>query len=278
VADLPSCTNLPGSHCYGLTQGAYGAANSLATCTTATCNPVTGGLGYLPAANALSHNAFAGDPNATTIGLHGTRAVTIAPPSSGGGTSATFPTDLTTLIAYLPTTGTPGSFNPKLVGLDTHYAAASAIPDLSAGGSRGQGSGSLAGQAMACSLNLFLSGSPGGFTPGGFGNFTLPAAGTLVCTKRAGPDRVLNTGDDICEAFSYPACVAGQAVSAVLAAADHQLALGSNALGCTASQLAVALNNINVEFDQGGSVVICPAGVVPGPYGPGTAQAGLTCP
>ena len=62
---------------------------------------MTGGLGYLPAANALGHNAIAGDPNATTIGVHVTRAVTIAPSSSGGGTSATFPTDLSTLIAYV---------------------------------------------------------------------------------------------------------------------------------------------------------------------------------
>jgi|SRR5882724_291970 len=131
---------------------------------------------------------------------------------------------------------------------------------------------------MACSLNIFLSGSAGGFTPNGFGGFTLPAAGALVCTKRAGSDRMLGTGDDLCEAFSYPSCVAGQAVSAVLAAANQQLALGSNALRCTASQLTVALNNINVEFDQGGTVVSCPTGVVPGPYGPGTAQPGFACP
>jgi uncharacterized repeat protein (TIGR01451 family) len=274
----PTCTNVAGSLCYGLGQGAYAAANSLAMCTGATCNPVTGGLGYLPAANASGYNAFAGDPNATTIGVHGTRAVTIAPSSSSGGTSATFSTDLATLIAYLPTTGAPGSFDSKLVGLDTHYAAPSAIPDLSAGGSKGQGGGTLAGQAMTCSLNSFLSGIPGGFMPSGFGGFTLPATGTLVCTKRAGSDKMLGTGDDICEAFSYQSCVAGKAVSAVLAAANQQLALKSNTLGCTASQLSTALNNINVEFDQGGTVIVCPAGVVPGTYGPGTAQASFTCP
>ena len=164
------------------------------------------------------------------------------------------------------------------MGLDTHYAAPSAIPDPSTGGSKGQGGGTLAGQAMTCSLNSFLSGLPGGFTSCGFAGFTLPGAGTLLCTKRAGLDKMLGTGDDICETFSYPSCVAGQSVSAVLAAANQQLALGSNALGCTASQLSTALNNINVEFDQGGTVVTCPAGVVPGPYGPGTTQAGFGCP
>ena len=69
-----------------------------------------------------------------------------------------------------------------------------------------------------------------GLTPGRFTGFTLPAAGTLLCTKWAGLDKMLGTGDDICEAFSYPSCMAGQSVSAVLAAANQQLALGSNPL------------------------------------------------
>jgi hypothetical protein len=79
-------------------------------------------------------------------------------------------------------------------------------------------------------IHHLFSGIPGGLTPGRFTGFTLPAAGTLLCTKWAGLDKMLGTGDDICEAFSYPSCMAGQSVSAVLAAANQQLALGSNAL------------------------------------------------
>ena len=101
-------------------------------------------------------------------------------------------------------------------------------------------------------------GASGTFTASGFGGFTLPSAGTLLCTKRSGPDKVLGTGDDICQAFSYPNCVAGLTVSQVHDCANDHLANGTNSCGCSASELTAALNNINVEFDQCGNVIACP--------------------
>jgi len=119
---------------------------------------------------------------------------------------------------------------------------------------------------MACELNDFLSVSA--FTVSGFRGFTLPSAGTLVCTKRSGDDKTLDTGDDICQAFSYPSCVAGATVSAVNLAANCLVAGAgygsapctgvSPALqGCTATDLNNALSNANVDFDQCGNVINC---------------------
>ena len=255
-----TCTPEEGSLCCGLSQGAYGAAASLATCTTPACNPITGGVGYLPAAAAAGFDAFTGDPNATTIGVHGTKAVTIGPQS--GNSIASLPT----LIAYLAATGTPGKFNGT-VRSDTHYSSANSIPDPSGGGSKGQGSGVLAGQTMTTSLNIFLSGVAGGFTPDGFGGFRLPTGAARLCTKRSGPSKVLGSADDVCEAFSYPSCVSGATVSSVLAASNQHLTTGQNSLGCTASNLASALTNINQQFDQCGNVIACPAEVTAtGPF------------
>lgn len=275
-----SCTNEVGSFCCGLTQGAYGAPNSVATaagtgtCGTCsvtttqscltdancpsgqTCNGATlTGAGFIPAAICQGCNPFTGDPNATTIGIHGTRAVTL--------------NDLATLIAYLPAGGTPKQFNttgPIAPGTDTHYFGGSigASQNISGSGSKGNGGGALSGQTMACELNDFLSscgiGPTGGgsFTASGFGGFELPSAGTLVCTKRSGGDKVLGTDDDVCQAFSYPNCVEGLTVAQVQACANSQLGTGSNSCDCTASELTAALNNINVEFDQCGNVIECP--------------------
>lgn len=265
-----TCTNQVGSLCCGLTQGAYGAKNSVATATASSCG--TAGLGFIPAAACADCNVFASDPNATTIGIHNTKSVTIGPKGGGGGTfgtsptdtSASFPSDLSTLIAYLPATGTAGSFS-SLVGSDTHYASPSNIPDRikSTSGSKGEGGGVLSGQTMSCGLNSFLSactppfGGSGTFTTSGFGGFTLPTAGTLLCTKRSGEDKVLGTNDDICQAFLYPNCVAGLTVSAIQAAANDQLGSGTNSLGCSATDLNLSLDNINNEFDQCGRVIDC---------------------
>lgn len=261
-AGIPTCTNQVGSLCCGLTQGAYGAPNSVATTlqgtTYGSCpNPLPSGLGYLPAAACAGADAFAqvNGTNATTIGIPGTQSVTID--------------NLETLIAYLPSTSTPNPFKdtgPFAPGTNTHYATPGQIPDPKSGGSTGQGGGTLSGQTMACSMNTFLSsngtgiGPTGGvatFTPAGFGNFQLPAAGKLLCTRRSGEDKVLGTSNDICQAFSYPSCVAGQTVDQVRAAANNHLANGSNSLVCSASNLNNALNNINVQFDQCGWVIDC---------------------
>jgi hypothetical protein len=265
-----TCQNTVGSLCCGLSQGAYGAPNSIATSLG------TGGnldfcantnLGFIPAGRCDNCKVFAGDPNATTIGIHGTRAVTIGPKS--GGTDQSFPTDLATLENYLPAGGTPGKFKTSLVSTDTHYyqgcgSGQGKIPDCTTGQttSKGEGGGALAGQDMACGLNSFLSDCTppfggGSFTTAGFDNFKLPGAGTLVCTKRAGADAVLGTGDDICQAFLFPTCVAGLTVKQVKACADGQLANGTNTCGCSASALTQALDNINDEFESCGQVIDC---------------------
>ncbi len=301
--DPGDCTAGVGSLCCALTQGAYGAPNSQATAlgNNDCCNPID--MGDVPLAACQSNNVFGGDPNRTTIGIHGNRAVTIGPPTGGTPSSldlsscttpgtmikisnpgvTTFNDDLLTLNNYLPATGTPGAFNGSLVGPDTHYCGSlgcSAIPDASTSGgnSGGQGGGTLSGQAMTTSLNMYMSGVAGMFSASGYAGFTVPGPpGTLFCTKRSGEDKVLGNSDDVCEAFQYPSGVVGQTVAAVLAAANTQLATGGNSLG-TASELNNTLNNFNVQFDSCGVVVACPVGVQPGPYGPGTAQSSFTCP
>jgi len=212
-------------------------------------------LGFLPAAYCAGCDAFGGDPNATTMGIHMTKAVTI--------------NNLETLIAYLPSSGTPGKFNSS-VGTDTHYATPGAIPDPNPSGtnSKGEGAGTLAGQVSACTLNTYLSnctppfgGANESFTASGFEDFQLPEAGVLVCTKSSGPDKCLGTGDDICRAFAYPACVAEMTVSEVHACANYYLAYGSNGgnpCTCTATELTLALDNINTQFNGCGYVIGCP--------------------
>src|SRR5262250_1889053 len=103
--------------------------------------------GFLPAACSQGCNAFFGDPNATTIGIHGTRAVTL--------------NDLQTLIAYLPAGGTAKAFNttgPIAPGTDTHYSGGNigGSQNVSGSGSKGNGAGVLAGQTMASELNAYL--------------------------------------------------------------------------------------------------------------------------
>lgn len=171
-----SCANQVGSLCCGLTQGAYGAWNSVATCTGAGCNPIQPTLkGWIPLAQANGQDPFQFDAsatNATTIGIPGTKSVSIE--------------DLASLVAYLPASGTPGSFN-NLVTNYTKYANTTPIPDANknSGGSKGQGAGSFAGQTMACSLNSYLSGTLAGKNSGGpFSH--LPASATLYC-QTAGP-------------------------------------------------------------------------------------------
>jgi hypothetical protein len=244
--DQTTCLNQIGSSCCSLTQGAYGAPNGVANAGGSCDDPK---LGLILKAQCAGCDPFAGDPNATTLGIHGLRATTL-------DTRAV-------LIAYLPAGGSPGSFLPALVGPDTHYALPAQIPDRTGSGSKGQGGGVLAGQTLACQLTEFLSscsppfGGDARFTSTGFGGFTLPTAGTLLCTRRSGPDELPSTADDVCEAFAYPTCVAGLTVTAVRLLADTQLATGANPAGCSASELAGSLDQINSQFDHCGSVVAC---------------------
>ena len=130
------------------------------------------------------------------------------------------------------------------------------------------GAVALTGQAMATTLNIYLSDTcdpawtwpnlvdPPSFTPEGFGGFEL---GETVCTRRSGPDKVLGNGDDGCQAFVYPTCItdADATVADVRAAANQALGGESNSLGCTFTELNNALNNINVQFDQCAEVIEC---------------------
>lgn len=281
--EIPTCSNEVGSFCCGLTQGAYGAPNSIATaqCSSgspATCpsSPVTAGAGcgFIPAACSQGCDIFAGDTgcpsgvgNATTAGIHCTRAVTID--------------NLLTLEAYMPSISTAGCFKtsgPSAVSGDTHFGTAGSIPDENPQqtNSRGEGGGVLAGQAMATRLNDFLSncatpfGGSSTFTAPGFGGFQIPSDGSLVCTKTSGGDKTLGTGDDVCRAFAYPSCTWGQTIGSVLNAANTFLATCSDSiLGCSAVDLNVALTNANEEFDNCGVVIDC---------GSQTTAGTFTCP
>ncbi|MBI3695590.1 MAG: hypothetical protein HY238_12225 [Acidobacteria bacterium] len=261
----PTCVNTPGVVCCGFTQGAYGAVGSVATALGNQSCSTPVGMGIIPQGACNGNNIFASDPNATTVGIHGTRAVTIGPGAGGtfdgtftpSGTNS-FPTDLNTLAAYLPTGGTPGSFSSGLYpGADRHFTAPSDIApsDSTSGGtaSKGSGSGTLAGQDMTSRISGYLSSA--GELVSGFLGFGLPASGGRLCTRRAGEDKVLNNGDDICEAFLYPSCVFGATVADVISQANTRLS-GTSTV-CSPSQLVQALANINREFDNCGLVIAC---------------------
>jgi hypothetical protein len=98
---IPDCTNTPGSLCCSLTQGAYGAPNSVATAAGSTGDCSGTGLGFIPAAICAGDDPFNGGtaPNGTTIGIpDGTKkSVTVL--------------DLQTLIAYLPASGTANTLS-----------------------------------------------------------------------------------------------------------------------------------------------------------------------
>jgi hypothetical protein len=258
--EIPDCTNQVGSFCCGLTQGAYGAPNSVATATGRQCgNPdcTMSSLGFLPAAACQGCDALSGDPNAASIGNL----------AAGTPANSVRVGDLCTLIDFLPAGGPAAS----LTAGDHNYPPDS-IPNLTGGGSKGTGGGVLSGQTMAAQLNTFLSnctppfGGSSSFIYTNFGGFTLPAAGVPVCTQRAGADKILGTDDDVFQAFTYPACVANLTVDQVVECANEQLAGGSNSCVCSASDLNVALSNINVKFDQCGEVVACPQNVAAGIY------------
>ncbi len=252
-----ACGNAPGSLCCTLTQGAYGAPNSVATApcpfqpSEAGCVPGGSGCGLIAGAQACGGlDAFAGgtSPNATTIGQPG-NSVTVK--------------NLQTLVDYLPAGGRPGTLRLNSDVLFDSIAGPP-IPDRIGAGSRGQGGGVLSGQAMTLGLNLFFSQQ--GYTPAGLQDVAAPAAGASVCTRRSGPDKILGTDDDVCQAFAYPACVAGRSAAAIHACANEQLASGSNSCGCTAAELASALSNLNQQFDECAEVIPCTGGVASGTF------------
>jgi hypothetical protein len=252
-----ACGNAPGSLCCTLTQGAYGAPNSVATApcpfqpSEAGCVPGSSGCGLIAGAQACGGlDAFAGGtlPNATTIGRPG-NSVTLK--------------NLQTLVDYLPAGGPPGTLR---VNEDVLFdsIAGPPIPDRIGAGSGGQGGGVLSGQAMTLGLNLFFS--QHGYTPAGLENVTAPSLGASICTRRSGPDKVLGTDDDVCQAFAYPACVAGRSAADIRACANEQLRSGANSCGCTAAELVSALSNLNQQFDECAEVIECTGGVASGAF------------
>jgi len=319
VDDAADCTKDEDSVCAGLSQGAYGNWNTIATCLTAGCNPWNSdppnsvfGAGFVPAAKDAGNNVFTGDSNATTIGVHNTRSITIGPQTTGGD-SSTFSIDRQTLITLLPISGTPQAFDGSVVGFDDHYDSETEIPFFPLTGGdvarmKKRLGGELASQAMTTSLNSYLSGVAGGLQPGGFKDFTVGEitedsddADTeadrikLLCTERTskeatpGLDGLLGTSDDgvntttSWQASRYPNCVAGKKVSEVLAAANSYLAgvapSDTQLATCSASDLTTALDLFNTQFDEQGTVVACPTGTVtillPPPPTGGTTCAAL---
>ncbi len=179
-------------------------------------------------------------PNGTTVGEIGESVSLVA--------------SLSKLIDYLPSGGTAGKLGN--LGINRCFGV-SPGGELTGGGSKGSGGGVLTGQALATTLNAVLS--LNGFTPGGItGNLSGFSITATVCTKRSGPDKVLDTGDDVTQTFPFPTCVVGKTVGQVLADANHFLAGKGSTLSCSASALNTALSNINVMFDQCGKVVACP--------------------
>jgi hypothetical protein len=154
----------------------------------------------------------------------------------------------------------------------------------------------LAGQAMTCRLNAYLSnlggltcvggtnagdactvhtdctggecqGGAGGFPiTGSYSSFTVPSSG-IVCTRRFGTDNALGGGDDICAAFVYPSCVLSQSIPTVHSAANSLLGTGTDAvLGCSAADLNTTLSNFNEQFDGCGQVIDCGSVTTAGPF------------
>ncbi|MBI4479648.1 MAG: hypothetical protein HY651_06460 [Acidobacteria bacterium] len=272
----PPCHNNVGDTCAGLSQGAYGNANTVANCLVPGCNPwndeIGTGTGFIPEANAQGYNVFAGDPNATTIGIHDIRSITVAPKSDTGGDGSSFSIDRQTLITLLPLSGTPQLFDTAVVAPDDHYASETDIPFTALSGGdvarmKKRLGGELASQAMTASLNSFLSGKPGGLFAGEeedeqFGDYLVPALEDdvvpLRCTYRTKSDESFS-----CQASRFPTCVAGATVSQVLQAANETLAGGplSNVLDletCSASELNTALDLFNTMFDEQGTIMECP--------------------
>jgi hypothetical protein len=232
-----------GELCCGLTQGAYGAPRGIANgAGNGNCaNPQNMGYITLAKCNAGT-DPFGGGvaPNETTIGQFGTKSVTLL--------------DQSTLIAYLPAGGTASSLTAGTG--DKQYSGGTITPpagNASGAGSKGNGAGVLAAQTMAGQLNAFLSDS--GFAPGGFSEFTVP--GALLCTRRSGADKTVDTADDVCQAFSYPKCATGLTVSELVQCSNQVLASVSASCTCNAKDLNAALDNINNQFDQCGHAIDC---------------------
>jgi hypothetical protein len=222
---IPNCGGQTGNAFCTLTQGAYGASNGAANGPQGS---VTNNPSILPA----------------SIGAPGT------------GLSVTVNTQAS-LIAFLPANGTPNVLcgNPMPVACpgDLVINGAGDVPDPGNGGSSGgDGAGTLAGQALAMTLNVALSNL--GANPPGLGDFQLPAT---FCTCDANGGR---------ETFTIPQCILDNAVTVnnLLLLADQALRgvpllqLDADAPSClTYSTIETALDQLNLGFDNCRTLCSC---------------------
>ena len=158
-------------------------------------------------------------------------------------------TNQVSLIAFLPAGGTPnklcGNASPAPCPGDLVISTASQVPDPSGSGSKGYGAGVLAGQTLALTLGVKLSGV--GATPPGLGNLSL----TNTCHCGGGG-----------HAFTLSSCILNNAstVNQLLALANQALRGINLALidPClTYSGISDALAAINEGLDECAQVCSC---------------------
>jgi hypothetical protein len=222
------CSNIPIPGCgtsntlCTLTQGAYGAGNGAAN----------GAQGWVT--NHLAPN----QPLPPWI-------LPASIGATGTGQSVTVNTQ-TGLIAFMPTNGGPNQLS--LANGDVAISTASDVPDPQGSGSGGDGGGTLAGNALAMTLNLWMSDH--GANPTGLGSYQLSAS---FCTCK---------GNTTAGPFAIPQSVldAATTVEDLLGLANQILAGDPpvSQFGVTYSDVDAALDALNNGFDQCRTVCPCP--------------------
>jgi hypothetical protein len=246
----PGDEQAPPEYFCTLTQGCLGARNSVCNCATPGCNESfpddAEHLGYIWGSGCLPVMVGDGDGNTITIKDDG---------------------DLCALLVELPAKGTAGQLNETNTYSCTatksgkDWTVTGTVPDdwsassndQNLGGTEGQGGGVLTGHKLAAVIAQCLVGRDAFSVPASpLSDYTIPAD---ECTTRAGEDKVVGTGDDVCECFTFPDCVQGKTAAAVIDCANEQLGTGSNSCGCSAGDLATAMGAVNNMFDNCGRVV-----------------------
>ena len=209
---IPGCGT--GATLCTLTQGAYGAGNGAAN----------GPGGW------ITNNLNGPGPYVLPASIGAT----------GTGQSVTVNTQAG-LIAFMPTNGAPGALDPA--NGDVVINTASDVPSES-----GDGAGTLAGQTLAMTLNVALSGL--GANPPGLGSFVLPSS-FCTCVGSGAPSAP----------FTISQCVLDNAptVNDLLSLANHLLAgqSPSTIAPCTYSDIDSALDALNKGFDGCRTICSC---------------------
>jgi hypothetical protein len=147
----------------------------------------------------------------------------------------------------MPTNGGPSQLNPA--NGDVTISVASDVPDPNGSGSNGDGAGTLAGQTLAMTLNVALSGK--GLQPPGLKDYVLT---TSFCT--------CDPNGGTASPFAISQCVLDNAptVDDLLSLANHLLAGQSPATiaPCTYSDIDSALDALNNGFDECRTICSCP--------------------